>query len=360
MTSGEAILVGFCGDAVERSVYLPDLTLWYNWHESRETLPDRWREYTLADIARDLGVPVFDVARPWCLETGDVEENREERETERVATYQTSCGTLTARWTLGPDGDWWQTEHYVKTAGDLPAALELAGARSYTVDSTDLELARDEVGDDGVVAVEIPIHPYTDLLYDFLGMSEGPILLAEHAAEFEELMALLENSRRDLLAELVQLPATLFLAPDNLDAQFISPTTFEQWLVPAYSQTCELLHRHDKRLIVHTGGPIGGLLPSLRAAGIDAVEGICGPPQSDASLAQARELAGTPIVLWGGIAQDFLLETTDLAEFEAAVADAVAEAGMVDSAIIGVADRVPTTADLSRLEAIPKLIESAT
>jgi hypothetical protein len=173
-------------------------------------------------------------------------------------------------------------------------------------------------------------------------------------------MARLARSRQQLLGELVRLPATLFLSPDNLDGQFISPPSFERWLAPGYAQTAELLHRHDKRLMVHTGGPIGGLLHPLGAAGVDVVEGICGPPQSDASLAQARERVDSSLVLWGGIAQDFLLETTDQTEFEAAVAAVVAESKSVDAGIIGVADRVPTDADLSRLEAIPRLIEQAT
>ena len=98
---------------------------------------------------------------------------------------------------------------------------------------------------------------------------------------------------------------------------------------------------------------------TVGAAGVDAVEGVCGPPQSDASLAQARKHAGDVLVVWGGIAQDFLLEATGSAEFEAAVAAAVGEARVDDAAIIGVADRVPVAAELARLKAIPELIEAA-
>lgn len=290
-----------------------------------------------------------------------VEQRCEEPETERVVEYETSRGTLTARWTLGPDGDWWQMEHLVKTVADLPAALELAAARSYHLDTTELDLATREVGDNGVVAVEIPGQPYTDVLYEFLGTSAGPIMLAEHPSELGELMDLLASSQRYVLAELVQLSSTsLFLAPDNLDSMFISPAAFEQWLAPGYAWIAQLLHRHNKHLIVHTGGPISGLLSHLSAAGVDTVEGICGPPQSDASLAQARQHAGADLVAWGGIAQDFLLAATDPADFEAAVAVAVAEARADEGTIIGVADRVPTGADLTRLAAIPELIEAVT
>ena len=140
---------------------------------------------------------------------------------------------------------------------------------------------------------------------------------------------------------------------------FISPLAFEQWLAAGYARTAEVLHAHDKRLVVHAGGPVSGLLSPLAGAGVDAVEGVCGPPQSDASLAQAREHAGPTLALWGGIAQDVLLEATEQDDFEAAVAAAVSEAVVDDAAIIGVADRVPVQADLKRLEAIPELIRGA-
>jgi hypothetical protein len=93
--------------------------------------------------------------------------------------------------------------------------------------------------------------------------------------------------------------------------------------------------------------------------GVDGVEGVAGPPQGDISLAQARQLAGPGLVLWGGIPQDFLLEARDRGEFEAAVAGAVQEARGDNRMILGVADKVPVDAELGRLEAIPSLVKQA-
>ena len=49
-----------------------------------------------------------------------------------------------------------------------------------------------------------------------------------------------------------------------------------------------------------SAAPFAGL-PLLAEAGVDGVEGIAGPPQSDITLAEARQLAGPGITLWGGI-----------------------------------------------------------
>ena len=89
--------------------YLPDLTLWYNWHRDRGTLPPpAWQDRSLPQIARDLGVPIWLPVRPWRVETPGVRVETVEDEGTRITTWETPAGTLTSRWTIGPDGDWWQ------------------------------------------------------------------------------------------------------------------------------------------------------------------------------------------------------------------------------------------------------------
>ena len=64
-----------------------------------------------------MGVPIWLPARPWRIETPGVEVTKTEQDQERVIKAETSAGTLIARWVVGPDGDWWQTEYPVKTPG---------------------------------------------------------------------------------------------------------------------------------------------------------------------------------------------------------------------------------------------------
>jgi hypothetical protein len=130
---------------------------------------------------------------------------------------------------------------------------------------------------------------------------------------------------------------------------------FEEHLAPSYRRTSETLHAAGKRLAVHVGGMCRGLLPGLAGAGVDALEGVCGAPQSDATIAEARALCGTGVTLWGGVAQDALLPTTDEAAFERAVRAALAEARKHGPAVLGVADRVPVQAVPERLATLAKI-----
>ncbi len=356
MNLKENLLSRFSGETTDHLLYVPDLTLWYEWHSTRGTLPEAWQDRSLPQTARFLGVPVWLPAQPWKIETPGIKVKTVDKADERRITYETSAGTLAAGWTLGPDGDWWQTDYPVKSDEHLEAAVELVDSRTYTLDASDLSGLRTEVGSDGIVALELPKRPYSELLHDFLGWSTGLLLLGE--PEIEKMLTLLESKLQDLVESLAELPGQIVLSPDNLDGQFVSPGAFERHLTSSYHRTSEILHSHDKRLMVHVGGPIKRLLKPLSATGVDGIQGICGPPQSDVLLSEARKAVGPEITLWGGIPQDVLLEAHEWERFETAVAQAVDDAAGDPRMILGVADRVPVRADVERLEALAALIDA--
>ena len=109
----------------------------------------------------------------------------------------------------------------------------------------------------------------------------------------EEIVAVLEEKLQTLVEQVAHLPGELVVSPDNLDAQFISPAFFRQYLADSYRRSADTLHAAGKVLLAGTGGPIRKLIAPLAAAGVDGLEGVSGPPQSDATLAEARQLAGT-------------------------------------------------------------------
>ncbi|MCB0202751.1 MAG: hypothetical protein KDI03_21980 [Anaerolineae bacterium] len=339
--------------------FLPNLTLWYDWHGKRGTLPAEWRGWSLPQIARDLGVPAWLAARPFRIESGDVEVQKVETSRERLVRYRTPAGDLTERWTLGPDGDWWQTEFAVKTAADLRVLLEIVSLRRYAVDTTELEQKTLEAGEDGIVALELPRRPFSQVFLEWLGWGDGLLLLFDARSLVEEIVGVLESKLQRLVEQAATLPNTFVVSPDNLDAQFISPRLFQRYLADSYRQSAGILSDSDKVLLVGTGGPIAKLLRPLTEAGVNGVEGISGPPQSDAGLAEARQLAGPEFTLWGGIPQDALLPDFDRDQFEALALQAVREARNDSRAVIGVADRVPVLADLDRLKTLPALIANA-
>ena len=357
MTVRSELLARLRGDGSHTPLYLPDLTLWYDWHAKHGSLPATWQGYSLAQVTRALGAPVWLPAAHRRVDGPSVRITTTEQGGERVIRSETAAGTLVARWNPGPDGAWWQSEYPVKRATDLPAVLELAKARAYVFD-LNWPVLEAEVGDDGIVAIEIPRRPLSDLLHEYLGWGDGLMLLVEERAAIRQIVDVLEEKLQQFVAELAPVPAAVVLSPDNLDGQYISPRLYREYLAGSYQRTAEAMHAQGKQLIVHVGGPAQRLLAPLAAAGVDGVEGVAGPPQGDTSLAEARALAGPGLTLWGGIPQDYVLGTHGYATFENAVLAAAQEAAADPRTILGVADRVPVDAAVDRLEAVVRLVST--
>jgi hypothetical protein len=344
------------GDLSPAGPLLLDLTLWHKWHAARGTLPAGFGS-TLLDAHRALGAAIWAPCRPWRVEYDGIAVATAETADRREITYRAGGRELRAVWTIGPDGDWWQTEYPVKTPEDLAFAVDIAAARRYVVNPAGLETWRGAVGDEGVVALELPMQPYSDLLHVFLGWAEGLLLMqGEGKTHVASIVAELEAKLTALAADVAALQGDLLLAADNLDGQYISPRAFKEFMVTSYAATAGIARAAGKPLVVHVGGPAKRLAPLLCQAGVNGIEGIAGPPQGDATLAEARQAAGPDLTLWGGIAQDMLIAEHDDEAFEAAVRDALAQAEGDGRMLIGVADRVPPDAELGRLRRLVGLV----
>jgi hypothetical protein len=354
----ETLLAQFKGQAPSRSLFMPDLGPWFEWHSKRGTLPEAHREGSLVDIASALNCPSWMVHAPWQLEFDGVDVTSEESEIQSVIKYHTKSRVLSEIWSLGPDGDWWQTEYPVKDEVDLDAAEEIVKAMRYR-----LKPFKPTEADSNpciIDVIQLPKTPYSDMLHTMLGWSEGLMLMMAEEDRLVELLGVMEEKRNELIRNLAAgFSRSIFLAPDNLDGQFISPTVFKNHLESSYQKTCETLHRLDNYLWVHIGGISKHLLPLLAGSGIDGLAGISGPPQSDATLFEARKATVPDITLWGGIPQDYVMPMVDLSLLIESVEAAKAFAEIDNRTIIGIADHVPVDAEFSRLKEISNRINGS-
>ena len=339
------------------TLFVPDLTQWFEWHRKAGTLPDRWSALGLPEISVDIGVPAWQVHRPWVRRWG-FPVTEQQTDSVRTVEYRTARGVLTARWIVGPDGDWWQSEYPVKTEEDLVSLGEIAAGLTFELASAGMSGQIVEVGDKGVAAIELPMRPYSYLLHNFLGWTEGLMLAMMNEERITELCGIIEAKQRELESQLASLPGQVLLSPDNLDASFLTPPVFEREMADSYGRLASLARDNGKATTVHIGGMVRPLLGLLADSGVHCLEGICGAPQSDASLLDARSQTHGRTVLWGGIPQDAVLEKHARARFEALVDETRKEAEATGQCIVGIADRVPVEADMERIEWIAEQFRS--
>lgn len=345
------ILARFEGNGSNQPVFMPDLTLWYEWHHAKNTLPVNQGSASLSAICQELGCPTWQEHTPWRMAYDGIEVVREETEKKRSALYKTKHGDLAESWTLGPDGDWWKTEYPVKTEQDISAFEAVVDALEYIPELVTLQ-------DSSVIPVtRLPQAPYSDMLQNRLGWSDGLMLMMGAEQErLEKLLEVMEEKRQRLIQALMSELSPIVLAPDNLDGQYVSPNVFENYLEESYQKTAESLHQAGKRLVVHIGGFSKHLLPLFKTTGVDGLSGVSGPPQSNATLAEARESAGPEITLWGGIPQDFLITAREEVDLITSIDSAISMASGDGRMIVGIADHVPVDADFTRLKMVSERI----
>jgi hypothetical protein len=337
--------------------WMLDLSLWFAWHSKSGTLPEGWKSLSPVEIAHQLGAPAWVPVKPWRAKYQGVDISIDESEDTRTIRYAVAGRTLSASWTLGPDNDWWQMDHLIAAPEDFQPALELAESLQYELEEQRLQ-NHEDASNRTLLVVELPRRPLSALLHDFLGWGEGLLMLHDHQDEVDMLLGILDAKIQALVESLTNLPGTALLSPDNLDGQYISPDLFEKYLSQSYAESCRQANAAGKAFVVHVGGPMQHLLEPMASSGIDVIEGVSGPPQSDAPIPAARQRSGPELTLWGGIPQDWLLDTIPAEEFEVSVREVIGQVKADGNAILGVADRVPVAAQKDRLESLSSIIRS--
>lgn len=345
------------GQDGDEPVFLPDLTFWHRRNRRRGTLPARYADASLPEICRDLGVPIWSVVRPWQMQIMGLDSEESESDAERVRTVETIAGVLTWRWRRAADGAWQQVEYPVKSAADLPAAVEWSRALEYHLDTEGLTAQEMAIGDEGLLAIELPPRPLMHIVGGLLGWGDRLALLEEPA--IEHLIQHLENRLQPLVTALAQTSVPVQVAPDSLDDATISDTLFRQYLAPSYRHSVRELRDYRKLLVVQARGTIAGLLAGLARAGVDAVAGFACPIEGQGGLGELHAAANGRMTLWGGIPQAVFLPETDDVTFERTLQRVARVARQRHRLILGVAGGVPAEADLARVQAAPAIIRAA-
>ena len=343
----------FNGKIIHPPLFMPDLNTWYQWRKKRGTLPEGMQKSSLTEIADALNCPAWLVQKPWEVEYQGVAVSVTKTNNGKIIFYETPHGTLREKWVIGPDGDWWQEEYPLKTIDDFDAAAFLVEAKTYVV-NTD---ATSEGHSGEVVALQLPMTPYSEMLHTMLGWGNGLLLMMGLGrSRLGKMLEVLEKKRLGLVEKLASYSGLYYLVPDNLDGQYISPATFKSYFETSYQSTVKILHNNNKKIIVHLGGIGKHLLPLISSTGIDAILGISGPPQSNATLSEARVIVRENMVLWGGIPQSLFMNTHDEEELEQSVQETLLQATKDTRVVIGVADHVPVDTDFSRLQRVAQMI----
>jgi hypothetical protein len=279
---------------------------------TRSVMPADVREMHVLDFYRHIGCDLLQfgnyglppedrVPLPARLVAPPVEtETRTEADGTVVRTRRTPWGSLVAATRGGHP-----IQHAVGSVEELRILRELwAGSHYEEVEGTEAAHARLEatLGDLGLFLPTLGPSPVQQLLQLEMGVANFYYLLADHRAEVEALLDVMQTCRRqeyEIVAR--RTPAPGLIATENTSTSLISPTLYRRYSLPQIRDYAESAHRHGKKLVLHMCGLLRGILPELAETGLDGINALTPPPVGDLPFDEALDALGDDLVILGGV-----------------------------------------------------------
>ncbi len=365
MNDRERILAILSGQAPARIPWIPRLLLWYNAHKKAGTLPERYRDWTLRDIERDLGLgtPARDGV-VFRTEMNGVEVEQRWLDDLHLRTeYRTPVGTVA---TLFQGSEVLrkqaiqdlQVEFMLRDQRDYPVVQYILENTTATPTYAEYERYESEVGDDGYPMVACGDCPFHHWMRALVGYDQAYFHLADYPNEVERLLATMTQLDEQRYWPLIaDSPAKLILHGVHFSSFMTPPNIFEKHMLDYYQKLSALLRSRDKTLTLHADNETRQILGHIERAGYGMVECFVTAPMVETTLAEARAEWGDRVIIWGGVPSVILEEPYTEQEFEREIDNVFRTIAPGDAFILGVADNVMPGAKLDRVRYITRMIE---
>ena len=374
------------GERPSRLPFVDRLEVWYKSHRRAGTLPPEFRDLSLPEIHRAVGMGQQKFVNPYGLRLrgveviarfeGDVFYHETDPildsfpglwdlvSTEKAGVtateLRTPVGKLSVRHealaeTIAKGQDPYMKEHLIKDEADLRTVAYILERAEYVARYDRVRAAEAEVGDMGFVVPLLHRIPFQQALLEYLG--EVPLFYAlyDNPAMVARLLELLDEQLTDILRRLAELPVLYVEFPDNLHGGMTSPRLFAEHCLPYYQRYSQILHGQGKVMGSHTDGDVKPLLALLPESGLDVCESFSPAPLTECTFEEAWQAWSQRPIIWGGIPSPLLEERIPESEFRDYVRrllELVADRPF----ILGVGDMVVAINSIERVRYIAGLV----
>lgn len=341
---------------VDNIVFQPRIEHWYNVNKASGTLPERYAGMSLIEVYDDLGVSV----RPYdffnsCLKSVDDPNVKTEMGVDGEIHFMrvsTPVGAIETRWSVTSVS--WHTEKFpLETPEDARVMEYILKGRTWEFD---LDLFNENdilVGDRGAPMIFIPRVNIQRLFIDFMGVENTLYALEDDLPTVERLMSAINESDGRMLEAVAASPVVIINYGDNIDKHFLTPRTFEKYVLPEYHRRTDYLHNAGKLVYAHWDGSIKSLLPYARATRMDGIEALTPIPQGDVTIAEIKE-ALEDMVLLDGIPMTWFLPHENLHELERVTREVIET--FAPNLILGISDELSPVCDIERVRRVAEIV----
>jgi hypothetical protein len=375
------------GRSPDRLPFITRLNLWHTGVSRSGTLPARFRDLTIPQLHRALGVgeekyvpayglrlhgvtvsarfrgePVYCESAPLLTSFPELSELAVENQPGTTEIeLATAAGKLRVAWEALPEivatgTRSYKKEHLIKSAEDYQT-VEYVLERAEIVPRVE-ECRREQAVMAGY-GLAIPMLgriPFQQVMLEYLG--EIPLFYALHddPARVQRLLDLLDHRVIEVIRGLTGLQAPYVEFGDNLQGTMANPRLFARYCLPAYQRYADLVHGMGSKLGSHTDGNLKPLLHLLPECGLDVCESFSPAPLTELTMEEAwRAWRGRPII-WGGIPSPILEPSMPEDQFRAYV-DRLLDLVGNGPLILGVADMILCNNSIDRVAYIAEKVE---
>jgi len=365
MTNRERVLAILDGRPPDRIPWIPRLSIWYTAHRIAGTLPERYADWELRDIERDLqmGTPARD-GRVFETQYRDVDiRSTQLNEADTLVEHVTPVGTvatlLRSSKELRDKGiRQMDVEHLIKGHEDYRVVEFMVEHTEFRPVYEEYEAYDADIGDDGLPMVNAGDCPFHTWLRDYVGYNHAYYHLSDYPDRVERLLELMtQRDRETLWPILAESPAKLFLHGAHFDSYMTPPPVYEKYIRPYYRELTHYLHQHGKKVCMHADADSRLLLHLIRDSGYDVAETFTTAPMVSCTLEEARAAFGEDVIIWGAVPSVILEPEYSDDYLESYMRDLIRTIAPGNAFILGVADNVMPRASVERLRRISAMME---
>lgn len=341
----------FQGKPVPHVFFQPRFEPWYAWHRTFNNMPERYQNLSLLDMFDQLQVSMrymhYYSDMPDPIERVFAPEVKiQERYGEQVGQIMidTPYGELVETLKRTQDETWRTVGFPVRNVEDLKKLRWVCERTEYRFNPDKFDIGSAFVGERGVPQFWVPKSPYQALAQWHMRLEDLVYALADHRAEVEETMQVIDHMYDGLYEQLIaQGPAgadrlNILNFGENLHEALMGPKYFERYFLPFYEKRCVQLRGAGIYTHVHLDGFFHSLLKYLHHLPFDGLEALTPVPQGDVTLEEIKEHIGDKILL-DGIPAVYFLPDFSREELMACVEKLVAL--FHPRLVLGVSDEVP-------------------
>lgn len=280
---------------------------------------------------------------------------------EMITLYETPIGTLTARSVYADTSKtWFLVDHPVKTKEDFKILTYLNEKMVVTLNEEEIKEFNEDyehLGDGGLYVLDIGGENKTSfqsLIEYWVGTINMAYAMMDYPEVVEECLAVMQANSIKFAKNAVKSKADAFIFFEDTSTTNISPSWFENYIIPEINTWAHEIHAADKYLLHHACGHLKDLIPLFSQCHIDMIESISPPPTGNIELWDAKAQLPDRIGLIGGIEPTTFLNSS-MQELEEYVVNLIDKVGRTKY-ILSNSDSCPPGVAIEKFHLVTRII----